>query len=70
MNIKRGDDHHPPKKLKHRGTQMRNKKIKIITCSYTRYQNNKVMTLESDKVHFLMRCSYPTSDADWSSCRP
>lgn len=20
--------------------------------------------------HFLMRCSYPTSDADWPSCRP
>ena len=35
-----------PQKLKHRGTQMRNNKNQIITCPYTRYQNNKVVTLE------------------------
>jgi hypothetical protein len=37
----------PPQKLKHRGTQMRNNKNQIITCPYTRYQNNNTRIISA-----------------------
>lgn len=60
----------PQKKLKHRGTQMRNKKNQnhhVLLYKVPKQQSHDIGKRQG---HFLMRCSYPTSDADWPSCRP
>lgn len=69
MNIKRGDDHRR-QKLKHRGFQMRNKKKSDHHVLFYKVPKQQSHDIGKRQAHFLMRCSYPTLDADWPSCRP